>query len=113
MSHIFHRQFRPSWPVAVSAQGITLTDAQGRTYLDASGGAAVSCLGHGHPEVMAAMHAQIDRLAYTHTSFFTTEVAEQLAAAESLFFVGLLLFLITLGLNIVANRIVRRVRQKY
>lgn len=79
MSHIFHRQFRPSWPVAVSAQGITLTDAQGRTYLDASGGAAVSCLGHGHPEVMAAMHAQIDRLAYTHTSFFTTEVAEQLA----------------------------------
>ena len=79
MTHIFHRQFRPSWPVAVHAQGITLTDAQGRTYLDASGGAAVSCLGHGHPDVVAAMHAQIDRLAYTHTSFFTTEVAEALA----------------------------------
>jgi adenosylmethionine-8-amino-7-oxononanoate aminotransferase len=39
----------------------------------------VSCLGHGHPDVLAAMHAQIDRLAYAHTSFFTTEVAEALA----------------------------------
>jgi adenosylmethionine-8-amino-7-oxononanoate aminotransferase len=53
----------------------------GRKYLDASGGAAVSCLGHGHPDVLAAMHAQIDRLAYAHTSFFSTEVAEQLADA--------------------------------
>jgi adenosylmethionine-8-amino-7-oxononanoate aminotransferase len=39
----------------------------------------VSSLGHGHPDVLAAMHAQIDKLAYAHTSFFTTEVAEQLA----------------------------------
>ncbi|HMT57694.1 MAG TPA: aspartate aminotransferase family protein, partial [Ottowia sp.] len=51
----------------------------GRRYIDASGGAAVSCLGHGHPDVLAAMHRQIDQLAYAHTSFFTTEVAEQLA----------------------------------
>ena len=58
---------------------MTITDAQGREYLDASGGAAVSCLGHGHPDVIAAMHAQIDQLAYAHTSFFTTEVAEELA----------------------------------
>ena len=57
-----------------------LVDSEGREYLDASGGAAVSCLGHGHPEVLEAMHAQIDRLAFAHTSFFTTEVAEQLAA---------------------------------
>ena len=39
----------------------------------------MSCLGHGHPDVLAAMHAQIDRLAYAHTSFFTTEPAETLA----------------------------------
>ena len=39
----------------------------------------MSCLGHGHPDVLAAMHAQIDKLAYAHTSFFTTEVAEELA----------------------------------
>jgi adenosylmethionine-8-amino-7-oxononanoate aminotransferase len=56
-----------------------VVDADGRRYLDACGGAAVSCLGHGHPDVLAAMHAQIDRLAYAHTSFFTTEVAETLA----------------------------------
>lgn len=78
-THVFHRQLQHDLPVAVSGQGITLTDASGKTYLDASGGAAVSCLGHGHPDVLAAMHAQIDQLAYAHTSFFTTEVAEALA----------------------------------
>jgi adenosylmethionine-8-amino-7-oxononanoate aminotransferase len=78
-THVFHRQLHHDLPMAVSGQGITITDAAGKTYLDASGGAAVSCLGHGHPDVIAAMHAQIDRLAYAHTSFFTTEVAEELA----------------------------------
>ena len=47
--------------------------------LDASGGAAVSCLGHGHPDVLAAMRKQLDALAYAHTAFFTTEAAERLA----------------------------------
>ena len=56
-----------------------IVDSEGREYIDGSGGAAVSCLGHGNPEVIAAMHAQIDRLAYAHTGFFTTEVAEELA----------------------------------
>ena len=78
-SHVFHRQLRHALPVAVSGQGVTLTDEQGKTYIDASGGAAVSCLGHGHPDVLAAMHRQIDQLAYAHTSFFTTQVAEELA----------------------------------
>jgi adenosylmethionine-8-amino-7-oxononanoate aminotransferase len=78
-THVLHRHLHHRPPVAVSGQGVWLTDAQGRRYLDASGGAAVSCLGHGHPEVLAAMHGQIDRLAYAHTSFFTTEVAEALA----------------------------------
>jgi len=78
-SHVFHRQLLQDMPVAVSGQGITLTDSQGKTYLDASGGAAVSCLGHGHPDVIAAMHKQLDQLAYAHTSFFTTAVAEELA----------------------------------
>lgn len=78
-THVFHRQLLTRPPVAVRGQGIRLYDAQGKGYIDASGGAAVSCLGHGHPEVLAAMHRQIDQLAYAHTSFFTTEVAEQLA----------------------------------
>ncbi len=79
MSRIIHRDLRTTPPVAVAAAGMTVTDASGKTYLDASGGAAVACLGHGHPDVLAAMHAQIDRIAYAHTSFFTTEVAEELA----------------------------------
>ena len=78
-SHILHRQLRGNYPVAVTAEGCWITDSAGNKYLDASGGAAVSCLGHGHPAVLAAMHAQIDRIAYAHTSFFSTEVAEQLA----------------------------------
>ena len=78
MSHILHRQIGPSYPRAASGQGITITDTEGREYIDASGGAAVSCLGHSHPDVLAAMHAQLDRLAYAHTSFFTTVVAEEL-----------------------------------
>ena len=79
MTHVFHRHLRSTPPVAVAAAGMRIQDAAGRSYLDASGGAAVSSLGHGHPDVIAAMHAQIDRLPYAHTSFFTTEVAEQLA----------------------------------
>ena len=76
---VFHRQLRTGLPVAVAGQGVELIDAAGKRYLDASGGAAVSCLGHGHPDVIAAMHQQIDQLAYAHTSIFTTEVAEELA----------------------------------
>ncbi|QEI06636.1 aspartate aminotransferase family protein [Pigmentiphaga aceris] len=79
MSHIIHRALRTVPLKAVSAQGITITDEHGKTYLDGSGGAAVSCLGHGHPEVLATLHAQIDKLAYAHTSFFTSEVSEALA----------------------------------
>ena len=78
-THVFHRQLHTTPPVAVSGSGVWLTDANGKRYLDACGGAAVSCLGHGHPDVRAAMHAQIDQLAYAHTSFFTTAVAEELA----------------------------------
>ncbi|WP_010101262.1 aspartate aminotransferase family protein [Verminephrobacter aporrectodeae] len=79
MTHVFHRHLRSTPPVADSAAGMRIRDADGRSYLDASGGAAVSALGHAHPDVLAAMHAQIDRLSYAHTGFFTTEVAEQLA----------------------------------
>ena len=79
MTHVFHRHLHNNPPEAVSAQGVYIEDAAGRRYLDASGGAAVSSLGHGHPNVIAALHRQIDQLAYAHTSFFTTKVAETLA----------------------------------
>jgi adenosylmethionine-8-amino-7-oxononanoate aminotransferase len=80
-SHVLHRQLRGQYPLATAAAGCWIEDAEGRRYLDASGGAAVSCLGHGHPDVLAAMRAQLDRVAYAHTSFFSTEVAERLADA--------------------------------
>ena len=79
MTHVFHRSLKIKPPVAVSGSGVYLMDSAGKSYIDASGGAAVSCLGHAHPDVLAAMHAQIDNLAYAHTSFFTTDVAEELA----------------------------------
>ncbi|WP_440532698.1 aspartate aminotransferase family protein [Variovorax sp. YR566] len=78
-THIFHRHLHHQYPTAVSGKGIYIRDASGREYIDASGGAAVSCLGHGHPDVIAAIHAQVDKLAYAHTAFFSTEVAEELA----------------------------------
>lgn len=79
MSKIIHRSLKSTPLVATSAEGIYIKDQAGKRYLDACGGAAVSCLGHGHPDVIAAMHAQIDKLAYAHTSFFTSEVSEELA----------------------------------
>lgn len=79
MSHIIHRSLHHVPRLASRAEGIYIYDQAGQRYLDGSGGAAVSCLGHGHPKVLAAMHAQIDQLAYAHTSFFTSAVSEALA----------------------------------
>ena len=78
MTRLLHRQIHHAYPRAVGGEGIHLIDAAGRRYIDASGGAAVSCLGHQHPAVLAALHAQLDQVAYAHTSFFTTDVAEAL-----------------------------------
>ncbi|WP_199260586.1 aspartate aminotransferase family protein [Paracoccus binzhouensis] len=79
MTRILHRSIAASLPHAVAGQGVHIQDAEGRSYIDGSGGAAVSCLGHGNPEVLEAMRAQMDRIAYAHTSFFTTDAAESLA----------------------------------
>ena len=72
MTYVLHRSIAHDYPTAVSGKGITIRDQNGKDYIDASGGAAVSCLGHSHPDVLAAMHEQLDKLAYAHTSFFTT-----------------------------------------
>lgn len=79
MTHVFHRNPKLKLPFAVGGEGIELIDQDGKRYIDASGGAAVSCLGHGHPVVIEAIKQQLDSIAYAHTSFFTTEVAETLA----------------------------------
>lgn len=79
MSHVLHRSFTQTYPTAVAGDGPYLIDSTGRRYLDASGGAAVSCLGHSDAEVIEAIRRQVGQLAYAHTSFFTTEVMEELA----------------------------------
>ncbi len=78
MSHIFGRG-AGRLPTAVRGEGCYLYDAEGRAYLDGSGGAAVSCLGHSDPDVRAAIHGQLDHVAFAHTGFFTSEPAEELA----------------------------------
>jgi len=77
--HVFGRSTRGRLPTAASGDGCYIVDASGKRYLDGSGGAAVSCLGHSDPDVRAALHAQLDRLAFAHTGFFTSEPAEALA----------------------------------
>ena len=79
MSHIVHRNLLKDPPIAVSGQGIWLRDSTGHDVIDGSGGAAVACLGHGHPHVVSAMKAQIDRLCYAHTALFSAGSAEKLA----------------------------------
>jgi len=77
---VLYRVPHKRYPVAVSANGVYLTDATGKTYLDMSGGAAVSSLGHGHPDVVAAVTRQLRTLPFAHTAFFTNEPQEELAA---------------------------------
>ncbi|TVQ52026.1 MAG: aspartate aminotransferase family protein [Rhodobacteraceae bacterium] len=77
--HIFGRSTTGALPVAVEGDGCWIVGGDGRRWLDGSGGAAVSCLGHSDPEVRAALHAQLDRIAFAHTGFFTSEPAEALA----------------------------------
>ena len=79
MSHVFHRNPKQQLELAVRGQGIELFDQHNKSYIDASGGAAVSCLGHGHPVVIQAIKEQLDKIAYAHSSFFTTQAAEDLA----------------------------------
>ena len=79
MSHIFHRHTKTVPAAAASGDGVYITDDTGKRYLDASGGAAVSCLGHSHPVVLQAIRDQIERISFAHTGFFTTKAAENLA----------------------------------
>ncbi len=78
-NHIFGRSTKGQLPTAVAGDGCYLIDASGKRYFDGSGGAAVSCLGHSNAHVRAALHDQLDQLAFAHTGFFTSDAAEKLA----------------------------------
>ena len=79
VSHIFPRHTKANLPTVARGEGVYLFDQNGKAYFDGSGGAAVSCLGHGDKEVTEAIKAQLDTVAFAHTSFFTSDPAEQLA----------------------------------
>ncbi|MCZ6470972.1 MAG: aspartate aminotransferase family protein [Gammaproteobacteria bacterium] len=79
MNHVFPRHTKAAYPTAVKGDGVYLIDQQGKQYLDGSGGAAVSCLGHGDPQIIDAIKAQLDRMEFAHTGFFTSDAAESLA----------------------------------
>ncbi len=79
MTHVFQRQILADMPRAEKGDGIYIIDANGKRYLDGSGGAAVSCLGHSDADVIQAIKAQADALPFAHTSFFTSAPAEELA----------------------------------
>ena len=81
MTRVFHRNPRDTYPVAVRGAGAYLIDRDGKRYLDASGGAAVSCLGHSDKAVVKAIQEQLAKLPFAHTSFFTNEPMEALADA--------------------------------
>ncbi len=80
MSAVFHRHLHQNYPVIEAGEGVYLVDKNGKTYLDASGGAAVSCLGYNNAAVNEAIKEQVDRIAFAHSGFFTNEPAEELAA---------------------------------
>ncbi|WP_439103829.1 aspartate aminotransferase family protein [Celeribacter marinus] len=79
MTAVFHRTSHAKLPTATFGDGCYIIDNTGKRYLDACGGAAVSCLGHSNQIVRDAMHAQLDQIAYAHTGFFTSEPTESLA----------------------------------
>ncbi|MEQ9798995.1 MAG: aspartate aminotransferase family protein [Salinisphaeraceae bacterium] len=79
VSSLLHRSLSEGMPTVVGGSGAWLIDADGRRYLDACGGAAVSCLGHNDPRINEAIADQLGRVAYAHSSFFTNEPAERLA----------------------------------
>lgn len=78
-NYIMQRDISADLPIAVKGDGIYLIDSNGKKYLDGCSGAAVSCLGHSDKSVINAIKDQLDKLAYVHTSFMTSEPAEELA----------------------------------
>ncbi len=79
MSKVFPRNCKISHPLAVEGDGVYIIDHSGKRFLDASGGAAVSCLGHGDADVIEAIETQLNSLEFAHTGFFTSVPAEALA----------------------------------
>lgn len=79
MPHSFPRDTHTLPPRIARGEGVYLIDSDNNRYLDGSGGAAVSSLGHSNAAVRAAITKQLEQVAYAHTGFFTSAPAEELA----------------------------------
>ncbi len=79
MSYVIHRHTKVVPRLAVGGDGPYVIDSEGKRYLDASGGAAVSCLGHNNAAVIQAIKDQVDKIPFAHTAFFTNQPSEDLA----------------------------------
>ncbi|PHR62849.1 MAG: aspartate aminotransferase family protein [Robiginitomaculum sp.] len=80
MSSVFYRNIGKTYPKAVRSEGMYIFDETGKSYLDMSGGAAVSCLGHQHPRVVQALCDQVQTMSFAHTAFFSNQPQEELAS---------------------------------
>ena len=79
MSHVFRRVLTRELPTAVRAEGVWITDSDGKRYLDGGGGAIVSNVGHGDAVLLAAMAGQASKVQYVHGTMFTTDALEAYA----------------------------------
>lgn len=80
-TRVLHRHAHADLPIAVGGEGPYVIDSEGKRYLDACGGAAVSCFGYSDADVIAAIQKQAGSLAYAHSAFFTNVPMEQLGDA--------------------------------
>lgn len=81
MDNVFSRNLKIPLPVAVKAEGVWITDQEGRCYIDASGGAVVANLGHGQRKIAEAVYGQLLKGYYFHPTMFTSQPVEDLAGA--------------------------------
>ena len=79
-THVLPLEFNRRYPVVVRGEGVWVEDASGKRYLDAmSGGSMAATLGHGRRDIIAAAHAQAEKLAYVHNERLTNPAQEELA----------------------------------
>jgi adenosylmethionine-8-amino-7-oxononanoate aminotransferase len=73
---VFHRRLKHHYPEIDRAEGVYLFDTTERRYLDAAGGALIVNIGHGVSEIVDAMASQAARVAFVHSTQFTSEALE-------------------------------------
>ena len=76
---MLHRDTHTIPKKAIGGKGSYIFLEDGTKFLDSTGGAAVSCLGHGHEQIKQAIKDQMDEISYCHSMFFGTSVSEKLA----------------------------------